>query len=410
MLFQSIREWYQRKFSDPHVIGLVGFIFVIFLLLWFFGGFLAPVLIGVVLAYLLEWPVERLTKLGMPRRFAVFFVFFVALLMFSIVVVGLAPLLYGQTVALLNSFPRMLHRLLGESDRLFVWASELFPFLFKEPSDKLVLVPFAGEVGSVVDAGMTGISSEEVINPELLAQSRDALNELLQFMTKGIGDAMGAMLSFFSLSSVILVIKWGVYLVLIPILVFFFLYDKEEILKWFVQFIPKERNKVDEVWSKLKDQIGNYIGGKVVEIFIMTAIAFVMLVLFEVRFSFLLALMIGFSVLIPYVGATVVTIPLFILGFAQFGWDKQLLWVMLSYAGIQMFDGNVLVPVIFSKMVHLHPIAIIVSILIFGGLGGFWGVFFAIPLATLVQAIIKVWPSDRAGSKSKDDESLEPIT
>ena len=64
----------------------------------------------------------------------------------------------------------------------------------------------------------------------------------------------------------------------------------------------------------------------------------------------------------------------------------------LSYFVIQFLDGNVLVPILFSEAVNLHPLAIIVAILVFGGLWGFWGVFFAIPLATLVKALINVWP------------------
>ena len=48
-----------------------------------------------------------------------------------------------------------------------------------------------------------------------------------------------------------------------------------------------------------------------------------------------------------------------------------------------------LVPLLFSEVVNLHPVAIIIAILVFGGLWGFWGVFFAIPLATLVQAVLK---------------------
>ena len=50
----------------------------------------------------------------------------------------------------------------------------------------------------------------------------------------------------------------------------------------------------------------------------------------------------------------------------------------------------------FSEAVNLHPVAIIVAILVFGGLWGLWGVFFAIPLATLVQAIISAWPTVEA--------------
>ena len=57
-----------------------------------------------------------------------------------------------------------------------------------------------------------------------------------------------------------------------------------------------------------------------------------------------------------------------------------------------MADGNVLVPILFSEAVNLHPVAIITAVLFFGGIWGFWGVFFAIPLATLVHAVINAWP------------------
>jgi len=50
------------------------------------------------------------------------------------------------------------------------------------------------------------------------------------------------------------------------------------------------------------------------------------------------------------------------------------------------------VPVLFSEAVNLHPIVIILSVVIFGGLWGFWGVFFAIPLATLIKAVVHAWP------------------
>ena len=74
------------------------------------------------------------------------------------------------------------------------------------------------------------------------------------------------------------------------------------------------------------------------------------------------------------------------------GWSLDLGWVMLAYAVIQFLDGNVLVPLLLSEAVDLHPITIIVAVLAFGGLWGLWGVFFAIPLATLVKAIYTAWP------------------
>jgi putative permease len=58
---------------------------------------------------------------------------------------------------------------------------------------------------------------------------------------------------------------------------------------------------------------------------------------------------------------------------------------------------------LFSEVVNLHPVAIIIAILVFGGLWGFWGVFFAIPLATVIQAILKALPSSGATAKAQGE-------
>ena len=81
--------------------------------------------------------------------------------------------------------------------------------------------------------------------------------------------------------------------------------------------------------------------------------------------------------------------------------------MMIAYAIIQALDGNVLVPLLFSEALNLHPVAIIVAILVFGGLWGFWGIFFAIPLATVVQAVLKAWPRLTNDEASPDDSPAE---
>jgi putative permease len=103
--------------------------------------------------------------------------------------------------------------------------------------------------------------------------------------------------------------------------------------------------------------------------------------------------LVGLSVVVPYVGATVVTFPVVLVAWFQWGWGSDFIWVTVAYLVIQALDGNVLVPLLFGEVVNIHPIAIIVAILVFGGLWGFWGVFFAIPLATLVNAVLRAWPA-----------------
>ncbi|MGH8034274.1 MAG: AI-2E family transporter, partial [Lysobacterales bacterium] len=183
-----------------------------------------------------------------------------------------------------------------------------------------------------------------------------------------------------------------IFLVLVPVLVFFFMKDKDLMIQWFVSFMPKERTLVAGVWAEAQLQIANYVRGKVMQIFIVGSVTYVTFTLLGLQYSALLAFLVGVSVLIPYVGAAVVTLPIALVGYFQYGWGWDFGEVMIAFGVIQALDGNVLVPVLFSEVVNLHPVAIILAILVFGGLWGFWGIFFAIPLATLVQAVIKAWP------------------
>jgi putative permease len=183
-----------------------------------------------------------------------------------------------------------------------------------------------------------------------------------------------------------------IYLILVPLLVFFFLKDKDLMIGWVAARLPRERSLVNRVWTEAEGQIANYVRGKVLEIFIVGAVTYVTFTYLDLQYTALLATMVGFSVLVPYVGATVATLPIAVVAYFQFGWGWEFTQILIAYAIIQALDGNVLVPLMFSEVVNLHPVAIILAILVFGGLWGFWGVFFAIPLATLVKAVINAWP------------------
>ncbi len=196
-----------------------------------------------------------------------------------------------------------------------------------------------------------------------------------------------------SVASLVSLATLAVYLILVPLLVFFLLKDKQEMLSMTSVFLPRNRKLADKVWIEMNEQISNYIRGKVLEILIVGGVSYITFAILDLRYAVLLAVAVGFSVLIPYIGAAAVTVPVAIVGLFQWGLSPQFYWLLLAYGIIQALDGNVLVPILFSEAVNLHPVAIIVSVLVFGGLWGFWGVFFAIPLATLVKAVINALPS-----------------
>lgn len=150
---------------------------------------------------------------------------------------------------------------------------------------------------------------------------------------------------------------------------------------------------LSRIWSEMNLQFANYVRGKVIEIILVGGVSYAAFAFLGLNYAALLALLVGLSVIIPYIGATLVTIPVVAVAFFQWGIGPSFYWVLGAYGVIQLLDGNVLVPLLFSEAVNLHPVAIIVAVLFFGGIWGVWGVFFAIPLATLVSAIVSAWPT-----------------
>ncbi|GAB4189146.1 MAG: AI-2E family transporter [Wenzhouxiangellaceae bacterium] len=359
-----VRNWFRRTFENPEVVilGLVLFSGLMMVLL--FGRMLAPVFASLVLAYLLESVVIYLQRYGLPRLASVFIVFsgFVAGLLVLLFVV--APLLSRQVTQLVQQIPTYL----GELQEMIQRLPEKYPNLIT-----------AEQASALVDTISTDLG------------------------------AMGQKLLALSLSSVIGLVTLMVFLVLIPLLVFFFLKDKLLIQNWFRSFMPQNRSLVHKVWQEVDLQIGNYVRGKVLEILVIGSVTSLAFAALGLQYAVLLGTLTGLSVLIPYVGATVVTVPVAAVAFFQWGWGADLAWVLVAYGVIQAIDGNVLVPLLFSEVVDLHPVAIIIAILIFGGIWGFWGVFFAIPLATLVNAVIRAWPRANAlHTPTTDIETIDP--
>ena len=142
-------------------------------------------------------------------------------------------------------------------------------------------------------------------------------------------------------------------------------------------------------------KIGNYIRCKFIEIIIVWTASFIVFIMLDLKYSLLLSFLCGISVIIPYVGAIAVTIPIILIGYFQWGTSAEFWSVIIGHVIIQVVDGNVIVPILFSDAVNIHPLAILIAILFFGSIWGIWGVFFAIPLAVFLNTLINIWPTTK---------------
>ncbi|EKO3734801.1 AI-2E family transporter [Vibrio metschnikovii] len=353
-MFEMLNRWYQRRFSDPHAVSLVAILFFGFIIIYFFGHLIAPLLVAIVLAYLLEWPVIQLCRLGIPRTLSVLVIVSLFLGLMLVALFGIVPTIWQQVINLINDIPNMYNDL----QNFIASLPERYP---------------------------------ELANLQII--------ESLVNNAKNKALSMGESVVKGSLASLVSLATLAVYLILVPMLVFFLLKDKQEMMSIASGVLPRNRRLATKVWLEMNQQISNYIRGKVLEILIVGGVSYVTFAILDLRYSALLAVAVGFSVLIPYIGAAAVTIPVAIVGLFQWGLTPQYYTLLIAYFIIQILDGNVLVPILFSEAVNLHPVAIIIAVLVFGGLWGFWGVFFAIPLATLVKAVWHALPSN-------DDETV----
>ncbi|MFT5069373.1 MAG: putative permease [Candidatus Paceibacteria bacterium] len=346
-MFKVFRSWLDHFFADEQALLLVVLLAVGLTAILMFGSTLAPVITSMILAYLTLGLVQWLERFGVKHLLAVWGIYslFIALLITFVFIV--LPLLWHQATDLLSNLPLMLEKLMD----LFMLLPERYPELVS-----------GNQIKQLADAAMAEI-----------------------------GNA-GQLLVTFSLASIGQSLTWLVFLVLVPILVFFFLKDGHMMVRWFTAFLPIKRNILSHVWLEMDQQIANYVRGKVVEIGIVGSATYLAFLWLDLNYAALLAVIVGLSVLIPYIGATLVTIPVALIGYVQWGVSTEFYTLIIVYGIIQAIDGNVLVPLLFSEAVNLHPVAIIVAVLFFGSLWGLWGVFFAIPLATLIKAVMNAWP------------------
>lgn len=344
----EIKQRLRAIFFDPQRTILFVVLAVATLLVLAVGNLLAPVIASLIIAFLLESVVRVLERWGCLRLVAVILVFSLFMLFLAVSLLGLVPLLVSQITDLIHSIP------------------------------------------DIIAQGQDTLHHLPKKYPQLLTPSQ---SQAIQDSVTTQLSLYGQQVLAFSLSSMRSIFSFVVYLVLMPLMVFFFLKDKSQILAWVNSFLPKDHALLSQVLRDVRVRAGNYVRGRIWEMLVVWLVTYLCFLLTGLEYAMLLSLVVGLSVILPYIGAVVATVPVAIIAYFQWGLDGHFYWTMAAYISVQVLDANILVPLLLSGAVNLHPIASIMAILVFGGIWGFWGVFFAIPLATVIHAVLKACTS-----------------
>ena len=347
-MLDQINSFLKKIFSNEETIVFSFVILCAFLMMTFFGSVLTPFLISIVVAYLLVGVQKKIESFNISSKWALVITFAIFIVTGAAMLVWLLPILYTQLQAFVLDIPELFNNFL--------------------------------EFVSTLPAKFP-----ELVTSEQITVFFQAVSSELSSITQNIVKS-----SIAGIQSTITIL---LYIILFPILVFFFLFDRKNIMEGLSKLVPGNREMFSNIWTEMDMQLSNYVRGKTTEIFVVGLCAAIIFSLVGLKYSALLSVLVGLSVVIPYVGAFLVTVPVVIVGLLQFGLTSEFYILITLYLLLQILDGNLLVPIIFSDAVKLHPVAIILAVFIFGSMFGFWGVFFAIPMATFIKAVWNAWPS-----------------
>lgn len=331
------------------ISGIFTFLFIYLLIKLFpaygtFFSFLwqlfAPFIIAAFIAYLLHPLVKKMHELHIHKA--------IAILLIYLVFFG------GIGYGIFRLHPVIVHQLRDLSDQL--------PELMNMYSDAVYKIY---EYTSFL--------------PETVHDKMDGLFERLESkMDASIGKAVGTLTK---------VVDMIVLVTVIPVLVFYFLKDFTAIKTYLKKWIPRSyQREASKLAHAIDDSLGSYLRGLFIVSLFVTVATFIVLHFLHVEYALLLAIIMGFTNIIPYFGPIIGSIPAIMITITIS--VKLVIIVIISFFVIQLIESNLLSPYIFGKSIHIHPIVIIFALLLGGEIGGVIGMILAVPLLTICKVTI----------------------
>lgn len=322
-----------------------------------FFSLISPLIIGLILAYLLDPLVELLDKKlwskrkkKSNRRLAA------TAISFTIIIALLIGMGYSISLSLKN----------GEGFKLshnLIKGMEEFIDNFTNIPDKLKFRLYTSKTESQKDEIIDDIIS---ITTSIVQK---AGNEIIASIAK-IG---GYIINIFV----------GI------VISFYLLMDKHTMLEWWNKFIYaifpiSFTKKLKNLWENTDFVISGYIRGQLIDALIMGTLISIALLILNIDYAVIIGIISGFSNLIPMVGATVATIIAILVALAG-DTPIKALYALITLLILQQIDGNIIVPKVVGKNVNLHPLLVMLSLFMFGSLFGIIGMIVAVPITALIK-------------------------
>lgn len=299
-----------------------------------------PFFIGVVIAYLLNPLVVLFSNKGMPRAIAVLLIYATFIVIASVTLLNAIPVLIAQFKDITEHLP--------ELARIYQnWMAEFQVHKHDFPEG--------------IQKGLEqGISRMEQQTSLYISGMIDSFRDKLE--------------TFFLLA-------------IVPFVIFYLLKDMKSMQRMVLMFVPgRQRKPFTRLVGQIDHALGNYIRGQLMVCAVVGGLAYAGYFIVGLPYAFILALIVGITNIIPYLGPFIGAAPAILVAFT-ISW-KLALSVAVVNIIIQILEGSVVSPLIVGKTLNMHPLAIIFTVILGGEIAGLPGMILSVPILAVIKVII----------------------
>lgn len=341
------------------------------------GYTLWSLIIGIIFAYVIDPIVNFLERKGIKRPFGVIIVYITTLIVFAILLVTVIPKTITEITNLLASLPPMIDSM----------SRGLTKFFYKLAEDYNINLP--PSFLNMLSGNTDGVSK----SAKLVTNSQDPLTNMFNSFSNAITNILDNVQksALDSLRSVVVklygLVTSTLKIVLVLIFSFYFSIGKEKYLKSFKKSIPnKYREDVNYLAVRINTSLQQFIRGRLLLALFVGFLTMIYLLILRVDFAIVIGMITCIADIIPYIGPFLGFVPAVLFAFMDA--PLKALWVSILFIIIQWAENNILAPKLIGDSTGLNPLAVLISIIIGGGIFGIWGMVVSVPLVSIILILL----------------------
>jgi len=334
----------------PYVLGSI-FLFLFFSLLnkyTILSDTFYTIIFSAILAYLFNPIINYLEEKKIRRHIGVFILYFTIIDIFIIFALLVIPKSGAEIKRLMSDMPTYMEKISLFTDEIY---NKYYSTLGELP-------PLFSGVQQVVMENIVGLE---------------------HLVMDGLKSFIGGILKTFSKL---------ISLILTPILTFYFLVDKDYFKERIMNGIPKRfRSESRKVFLLMDDSLSKFVRGRIIMAAYVGVATSIILLILRVDFALVIGFITGIADIIPYIGPFLGFLPAVF--FASLDSPVKAIWVSVLFVLIQWVENNIVAPKVIGDTTGIHPLIVLISIIIGGGIFGVLGMILAVPVVAIFIILFK---------------------